>query len=73
MSNKRKAIVLDLIIQAMRKLDPRTNEPQNILAFVESCYACKVRRYDFDAALASLAKLTEEEQAALIEHVMQAA
>ena len=70
MSKKRKAIVLDLVIGAMKKLDPRTLEAQNVLAFVQSCYGCRVRSYDFDAALRSLNKLTPEEQGALIEHVL---
>jgi hypothetical protein len=72
MNRKRKAIVLDLVIGAMKKLDPRSCEAQNVLAFVQSCYACRVRNYDLDAALRALDKLTPEEQGALIEHVLQA-
>jgi hypothetical protein len=71
MNSRRKALVLDQLIGAMEKLDSRTGERQNVIAFVQSCYGGRVRRYDFDAALASLSRLTEEEQHALIEHLLR--
>jgi hypothetical protein len=48
------------------KLDEASGERANVLAFLDSCYNCRVREYDFEAASQSLLKLTEEEQAALI-------
>jgi hypothetical protein len=71
MSSRRKAVVLDLLIGAMEKLEASSHERQNVIAFVESCYGGRVRRYDYAAALASLAKLTPEEQLAVIEHVLR--
>ena len=61
---------LGLIVQATLKLDPRTPEWRNVVAFIQSCYACRVREYDLDAALASLCKLTDPEQNALIAWVL---
>ena len=63
---KKKSLLLDLVIGAVMKLDPVNGERQNLLAFVQSCYCCVVRTYDLNWAQASLAKLTEEEQHALI-------
>jgi hypothetical protein len=68
---KRKTTLLDVLIGAVMKLDSRTGERQNVAAFIQSCYCGLVRSYDFDAALNSLAKLNDEEQHALIEHVMR--
>ena len=34
---------------------------RNALAFIQSCYATRVRDYDLDAAMAALAQLTDEE------------
>jgi hypothetical protein len=62
----RKWTVLDLLIGAMEKLSPKTEERQNVLAFIQSCYGGRVRSYDLDQALVSLAKLTPEEQNCLI-------
>jgi hypothetical protein len=70
MNSRRKALVLDLLIAAMEKLAESNHERQNVIAFVESCYGGLVRRYDFDAAMLSLAKLTSDEQHVLIEHVL---
>jgi hypothetical protein len=69
---KRKTLwtTLDLVIEAMQKLDAENGERKNVLAFIQSCYCGRVRDYDFDAALASLHKLTPEEQHALIEYAM---
>jgi hypothetical protein len=62
---------LDLVIGAMMKLDPRNGERQNVLAFIQSCYGGRVRNYDFDSALRSLTKLSEEEHHALADYVTQ--
>jgi hypothetical protein len=67
---KKKVAETDLVISALLKLDERTGERQNVLKFIESCYGCKVRNYDFDTALTSLQKVTEAEQHALIAYVM---
>ncbi|HZU36207.1 MAG TPA: hypothetical protein VFA18_09875 [Gemmataceae bacterium] len=71
MNSRRKAVVVDLLIAAMEKLPVANQERRNVVAFVESCYGGLVRRYDFEAALASLAKLTDEEQHVLIEHLLR--
>jgi hypothetical protein len=71
MNSRRKAMVLDQLIGAMEKLDAHTGERENVIAFVQSCYGGRVRRYDFDAALTSLSRLNEEEQHALIEHLLR--
>jgi hypothetical protein len=70
MKPKSQGITLDLVIEAMQKLDAGNGERKNVLAFIQSCYCGRVRDYDFDAALASLHKLTPEEQHALIEYAM---
>ena len=69
---KRKTM-LDYLISAVLKLDPGTGERPNVMAFLESCYGCRVRAYDYDAALASLTKLSNSEQHALIVHCMRLA
>ena len=61
---------LRLVVQAALKLDARTPAWRNAVAFIQSCYACRVREYDFDEAMAALAKLSDEEQAALISWVL---
>jgi hypothetical protein len=61
-----KSSTLNLVIEAALKLDARTAEWQNVMAFIQSCYCGLVRDYDFDAALASLCKLSPEEEHALI-------
>jgi hypothetical protein len=61
---------LRLVVQAALKLDARTPAWRNAVAFIQSAYACRVRDYDFDEAMAALAKLTDEEQAALISWVL---
>ena len=68
---RRNTAEVDLLIGAAVKLDNRTGERQNVLAFIESCYCGRVRTYDLGYALASLARLTEEEQAALITWVVR--
>jgi hypothetical protein len=66
-----RSTTLDLVIRAVLRLDPQNGERQNVTAFIQSCYCGRVRNYDFDAALVSLAKLTPEEQHALIEYAMR--
>jgi len=61
---------LRLVVQAALKLDARTPAWRNAVAFIQSCYACRVRDYDFDQAMAALAQLSDEEQAALISWVL---
>jgi hypothetical protein len=63
----------DTIISAVLKLDPGSGERQNVLSFLQSCYGCRVREYDFDAALESLRKLSPDEQHALTVHCMRQA
>ena len=63
--------VLDLLIGAMEKLNPKTGERQNVLAFIQSCYGGRVRYYDLDRAVVSLFKLTPEEQNCLITWTLQ--
>jgi len=58
---------VDALIGAMLLLDPRTGERQNVIAFARSCFGGRVLYYDFDRAQASLARLSPEEQNALIE------
>jgi hypothetical protein len=68
---RRNHAMLDLIIRAVLKLGATADERRNVRAFIQSCYCCRVGTYDLDAAAASLNKLTAEEQAALIEWVVQ--
>jgi hypothetical protein len=63
----------DTIISAVLKLDPTSGERQNVLSFLQSCYGCRVRDYDFDAALEALRKLSADEQHALTVHCMRVA
>ena len=67
---RKKSAALDLLIGAVTKLNPATGERENVIAFVQSCYCGWVRTYDLEAALAALAKLSEEEQHALISWVV---
>ena len=66
-----KSTTLDKVIRAVLKLNPHDGERQNVTAFIQSCYCGRVRDYDFDAALVSLGKLSDEEQHALIEYTMR--
>lgn len=59
-----------LVLQAALKLDAETDRWANLMAFIQSCYAGRVRRYDFEDALAALAELSDEEQHAIIAWVM---
>jgi hypothetical protein len=70
--NQRKVALLDHVISGLMKLNPKTTERQNVIAFFQSCYGGRVRAYDFDAALQSTAKLTEEEHGALAAYVVSA-
>ena len=68
---KRRSNTVDLVIGAILKLNADNGERQNVTAFVQSCYCGRVRNYDFERALVSLGKISEEEQHALIEYAMQ--
>jgi hypothetical protein len=70
--NRKKSLALDLLIRAMEKIPAHNGERKNVTLFIESCYCGRVRRYDFDAALDALARLNDEEEHALIEHVVRA-
>jgi len=70
---KRKTTTLDYLISAVLKLDSGSGERRNVVSFLESCYGCRVRAYDYDAAQASLTKLSDVEQNALIVHCMRLA
>lgn len=59
-----------LVTQAAHKLGQHSRQWSNLLAFLQSCYAGRVRTYDFDAALAAMARLSDEEQHAVIAWVM---
>jgi hypothetical protein len=61
---------LDLVIEAMMKLDHESGQRKNVLAFIQSCYCGRVREYSLDDAVQSLSRLTPEEQHALIEYQM---
>lgn len=67
---RRKQTTLDLLIGAMLKLGKSQSDRQNVLAFVQSCYCGHVRDYDLEAALRTLAQISEEEQHALIAWVV---
>ena len=54
---------LRLVVQAALKLDARTPAWRNAVAFIQSCYGCRVREYDYDQAMAAIARLSDEEQA----------
>jgi hypothetical protein len=61
---------LNLVLQAALKLDAHTAEWKNVISFIQSCYAYRVRDYDLDGALAALKKLSDEEEHALIAWVV---
>ena len=67
----KKSAESDLVIGAILKLNQPNGERQNVLMFIQSCYGGRVRSYDLDAAIAALAKLTGDEQNALITYVMR--
>jgi hypothetical protein len=67
---ERKPTTLNLVIDAALKLDARSGEWQNVMAFIHSCYCGRVRGYDLDAALGSLEKLSKTEEHALISWAM---
>ncbi len=57
---------LELIIDVAQKLETEPGEWENVLAFIQSCYAGRVRSYDLDQAATSLARLNDSEEHALI-------
>jgi hypothetical protein len=61
---------MDLVVQASYKLDAQSHQWGNVLAFIQSCYGCRVRDYDLSDAVASLNKLTDAEQHAIIAWVL---
>ena len=61
---------LRLVVQAALKLDARTPAWRNAVAFIQSCYGCRVREYDFKQATQALKRLSDEEHAALIGWVL---
>ncbi len=60
----------DLVLQAALKLDSHSAGWENVLAFIQSCYACRVREYNLSQAVAALNNLSDEEQHSLIAWVM---
>ncbi len=68
---KMNSAALDLLIGAVTKLDAATGDRENAIAFIQSCYCGRVRTYDLEAALAALAKLSDEEQHGLITWVVR--
>ena len=62
----KKSVALDMLIGAMLKLGSSHAERENVIAFIRSCYCGRVLNYDLDAALAALARLSDEEQHGLI-------
>ncbi len=66
----RKTALLDRVISGLMKLNPANKERQNVIAFFQSCYGGRVRDYDFDGAMASITKLSQEEHEALAEYVV---
>jgi len=62
----KKSVAADMLIAAMLKLGSSHAERENVIAFIRSCYCGRVLDYDLDMAMASLARLTEEEQHGLI-------
>jgi hypothetical protein len=61
----KKSVAVDMLIAGMLKLGSQA-ERANVIAFIRSCYCCRVLEYNLEMALASLARLTEEEQHGLI-------
>jgi len=59
-----------LLNQAISQLGRDSRCWTNVLAFLQSCYAGRVRHYDFEAAVTALSRLSDAEQNALIAWVM---
>lgn len=62
----KKNAALDQLIGVILKLGSTHAERENVIAFLQSCYCGRVLNYDLEAACASLARLSEEEQHGLI-------
>lgn len=58
------------VLQAAAKLGGETPAWHNLLAYLQSCYAGHSRPFDFEAACAALARLSDEEQHALVAWVV---
>lgn len=67
---ERRPSMLALVTQAAHKLGKNSRQWSNLLAFLQSCYTGRVRSFDFDAAMTALARLSDEEQHAVIAWVM---
>jgi hypothetical protein len=59
-----------LVTRAAMKFGLDSQRWSNLLAFLQSCYAGRVRNYDFDDAVAALDSLSDQEQHAIIAWVM---
>jgi hypothetical protein len=59
-----------LVTRAVMKLGLDSRRWSNLLAFLQSCYAGRVRDYDFDDAVQALDLLSDQEQHAIIAWVM---
>jgi len=68
---KQKKTTLDLVIKAARKLHSENGEWRNVLTFILSCYCGRVGTYDLDGVLDAFARLSDEEEHALISWVIQ--
>lgn len=66
----RTTTTLGRVLHAAGKLGGDTPAWHNLLAYLQSCYAGHSRPFDFEAACAALARLSEEEQHALIAWVV---
>jgi hypothetical protein len=67
---KRKQSVTELVLQAMSKLETANGERNNVQAFVHVCYGGRKLTCDYAKAQISMAKLTDEEQHALINFIL---
>lgn len=63
---ERRPSLFALVPQAALKLGKNSPEWSNLLAFLQSCYTARPRRYDHDRAMSAMARLSEAEQHALI-------
>ena len=66
----RTSTTLALVMQAADRLGGDGPVWQNLLAYLQACYAGHSRPFDFEAACAAQARLSEPEQHALIAWVV---